>query len=117
MKTTTAFAAAVLLNVALAAAAQPAPPALPAEGAAPAASAGSTEQKAEAPPAAVGDEPTLPWPRIEQVRRGNRISEVRVTTPRGEPRFYLENREGRTPLSTQDLSSGLSTQNFFRLEF
>jgi hypothetical protein len=106
MKPTIAFAAALLLPVALAAAAQPTPPARPADGAPAAATADPADRKPEAPPAAAKDEPTLPWPLIEQVRRGNRIGEVRVTTPRGEPRFYLEN-----------LSAGLSTQNFFRLEF
>jgi hypothetical protein len=115
MKPTIVFAAVLLLPVALAAAAQPTPPARRADGAP--ATADPADRKPEARPAAAKDEPTLPWPLIEQVRRGNRIGEVRVTTPRGEPRFYLENREGRTPLSTQDLSAGLSTQNFFRLEF
>jgi hypothetical protein len=69
-------------------------------------------------PAADGRGSTLPWPRIEQVRRGNRIVEVTVTDADGDHRYYtMVNREGRLPLSTQELSSGLSTPSFFKVDF
>ncbi len=59
----------------------------------------------------------LPWPRIEQVRRGNRVVEVRVTDAQGDLRYTMVNRDGRPPLSSQELSSGLSTPSYFKFEF
>lgn len=64
-----------------------------------------------------GHESSLPWVRIEQLRRGNRIVELRIVDPSGETRYTMVNREGRPPLSTQELSSGLSAPRFFKLEF
>lgn len=108
----------MVLGAAMAAAlplwAQPAPPALPEAtppGTPPAAQTAATE----APPPQADS--ALPWPRIEQVRRGNRVTEVRVTSGTGAHRYTMVNREGRPPLSTQELSSGLSAPRFFKLEF
>jgi len=53
----------------------------------------------------------------EQIRRGHRIDEVRVSSPSGRRRYSMDNREGATPLSIQDLSSGLSAPNFLKIEF
>jgi hypothetical protein len=101
------------LLAAITAAAQPAsPPPTPAPR--PAAAADDLHEHEAAP---AGRESTLPWPRIEQLRRGNRVSEVRVTSASGEHRYTMVNREGRPPLSTQELSSGLSTPRFFKIEF
>lgn len=58
-----------------------------------------------------------PGARIEQIKRGNRVVEVRVVGGQGEHRYTMLNREGRPPLSTQELSSGLSTPRFFRIDF
>ncbi|MCX8005235.1 MAG: hypothetical protein N2688_09810 [Burkholderiaceae bacterium] len=68
-----------------------------------------------------------PWPpaardasrqtRIEQRRQGNRVVEI-VVTPAGSTASYvIVNREGRPPLSTQELSSGLSLPRFLRFDF
>jgi hypothetical protein len=58
-----------------------------------------------------------PETRIEQIRQGNRIVEI-VVTPAGSTSSYvIVNREGRPPLSNQELSSGLSTPRFFRFDF
>jgi hypothetical protein len=55
--------------------------------------------------------------RIEQKRQGNRIVEI-VVTPQGSTSSYvIVNREGRPPLTTQELSSGLSTPRFLRFDF
>jgi hypothetical protein len=55
--------------------------------------------------------------RIEQRRQGNRIVEI-VVTPAGSTASYvIVNREGRPPLSNQELSSGLSLPRFLRLDF
>lgn len=58
-----------------------------------------------------------PWSRIEQVRRGNRIVEIRITDAAGETRYTMVNREGQPPRSAQELSSGLSTPRFFSIDF
>lgn len=89
--------------------AQPPPKVEPPE--APAAPAPATE------PTARGPGEHLPWARIEQVRRGNRVSEINVSSGAGEHRYTIVNREGRLPLSPQELSSGLSTPSFFKIEF
>jgi hypothetical protein len=58
-----------------------------------------------------------PETRIEQIRQGNRVVEI-VVTPQGSSNSYvIVNREGRPPLSTQELSSGLSTPRFLRFDF
>jgi len=58
-----------------------------------------------------------PATRIEQVRQGNRVVEI-IVTPQGATSSYvIINREGRPPLSTQELSSGLSTPRFLRFDF
>jgi len=55
--------------------------------------------------------------RIEQKRQGNRIVEI-IVTPQGSTNSYvIVNREGRPPLTTQELSSGLSTPRFLRFDF
>ncbi len=84
------------------------------------------------PPAASPEMLTAPWPapadarqreatqrfaRIEQLRRGNRVVEIRVSDATGDHRYTMINREGRPPLSTQELSSGLSTPQFFKIDF
>jgi hypothetical protein len=61
--------------------------------------------------------PTAPETRIEQIRQGNRIVEI-VVTPKGSTSSYvIVNREGKLPLTTQELSSGLSTPRFLRFDF
>jgi hypothetical protein len=58
-----------------------------------------------------------PETRIEQKRQGNRIVEI-IVTPQGSTNSYvIVNREGRPPLTTQELSSGLSTPRFLRFDF
>jgi hypothetical protein len=58
-----------------------------------------------------------PETRIEQRRQGNRVVEI-VVTPQGSTNSYvIVNREGRPPLTTQELSSGLSTPRFLRFDF
>jgi hypothetical protein len=54
---------------------------------------------------------------IDQKRQGNRVVEI-VVTPKGATHSYvIVNREGRQPLTTQELSSGLSTPRFLRFDF
>ncbi len=54
---------------------------------------------------------------IQQRRQGTRVREI-IVTPAGQTYSYsIQNREGRLPLSTQDLSSGLSTPRFLKFEF
>lgn len=55
--------------------------------------------------------------RIEQTRTSNRVTEITVTPPHSSRSYYMINREGRMPLGTTDLSSGLSVPQFFRFEF
>lgn len=58
-----------------------------------------------------------PETRIEQKRQGNRVMEI-IVTPQGSTSSYvIVNREGRPPLTTQELSSGLSTPRFLRFDF
>jgi hypothetical protein len=58
-----------------------------------------------------------PETRIEQKRQGNRVVEI-IVTPQGSTNSYvIVNREGRPPLTTQELSSGLSTPRFLRFDF
>lgn len=114
-----------ILLAALAAAplalAQPAPPVLqdappvlqdapPARPAAPAAA-----EAAAAPP-----QPTLSdllRTRIEQVTRGNRVSEVRVTGAGGELRYTMDVSDSRPPEARQAPGTGLSTPNFLSIDF
>ena len=86
----------------------------PVRPAAPAATAtGEPPDDALLPPA----HPAAPETRIEQKRQGNRIVEI-VVTPQGSTSSYvIINREGRPPLTTQELSSGLSTPRFLRFDF
>lgn len=95
--------------------AQPAAPAAPAPPAPPASVAPAAPDTAGALARERADQ--LPWARIEQVRRGNRVAEINVSSGAGDHRYTIVNREGRPPLSTQELSSGLSTPSFFRIEF
>ena len=58
-----------------------------------------------------------PETRIEQKRQGNRVVEI-IVTPQGSVNSYvIVNREARLPLTTQELSSGLSTPRFLRFDF
>jgi len=112
-----------LLAAALAAAplawAQPAPPPLQDAPAPPP----SAEATAAEPPAAQA--PARPPPdlsdllrtRIEQVRRGNRVSEVRVTGADGDLRYTMDVGESRPPEPRQSSGGSLSTPNFLRIEF
>lgn len=109
-----------ILLAALAAAplawAQPAPPALkdaPPPAAEPRAAA-TPDAPAKAPPADLSD---LLRTRIEQVKRGNRVSQVRVTGTGGELRYTMDVRDGRVPEPTQGPGTGLSTPNFLKIEF
>ncbi len=112
-------AAAALALAALPARAQSAldrPPPMARESTAPQTAAAQVDEAtaAEAPASATK---AAPETRIEQRRQGNRIVEVTVT-PAGSTRSYvIVNREGQRPTSPQDLSSGLSTPRFFRLDF
>jgi hypothetical protein len=91
----------------------PRPPAATALDAPPAMPAADAAEPADLPPARVTSAET----RIEQRRQGNRIVELTVT-PAGSTRSYvIVNREGQRPLSVQELSAGLSTPRFFKLEF
>lgn len=54
---------------------------------------------------------------IEQVRRGNRVTEVRVTGADGARRYSIENRDQRAPSPLDSQRSGLSTPNFLNFEF
>jgi cell division protein FtsN len=80
--------------------------------------------QAPAPSSELTDDQLLPPARqaapetlIEQKRQGNRVTEI-VVTPQGSTSSYLiVNREGRPPLTTQELSSGLSTPRFLRFDF
>lgn len=113
-----AITAALLLAAATAQAQLPAPPPMPAAVPAPVPvpvtqPAADSESTAGLPPANKG----APDTRIEQRRQGNRIVEITVT-PAGSTRSYtLVNREGQRPLSVQELSAGLSTPRFFKLDF
>src|SRR5512134_697365 len=55
--------------------------------------------------------------RIEQTRTSNRVSEITVTPANSSRSYFMVNREGRMPLGTTDMSSGLSVPQFFRFEF
>lgn len=112
---------AALLLAMTAAQAQPniSPPAIPAPTEAPRPESGAAAKPDSQTdvPAATQPSSTLPWARIEQIRRGNRVAEINVTSGTGAHRYSMVNREGRPPLSTQELSSGLSTPQFFKFEF
>ncbi len=110
-----------ILVAALAAAplawAQPAPPALkdaPPPAAEVRAAAAAPDAPAQAPPSDLSD---LLRTRIEQVKRGNRVSQVRVTGTGGEVRYTMDVRDGRVPEPTQGPGTSLSTPNFLKIEF
>lgn len=101
-------------------------PAPPAPGPAPASPPVTATQPApEAAPAAAappaGDPlsraGSLLETRVEEIRRGNRVTEVRVTGADGEPRYTMENRVGRPPSQFEATGAGLSTPNFLHIEF
>jgi hypothetical protein len=80
--------------------------------------------RADAPEAEPPDDALLPparsvapETRIEQIRQGNRVVEIVVTPAGSTSRYVIVNREGRPPLSNQELSSGLSTPRFLRFDF
>jgi hypothetical protein len=115
-----------ILIAALAAAplawAQPAPPPLkdapPSPPAAEAAAAQAKPAAAQAPAAPPpSDLSDLLRTRIEQVKRGNRVSEVRVTGVDGQVRYTMDVRDGPAPEPTQSPGTGLSTPNFIKIEF
>lgn len=54
---------------------------------------------------------------VEQVRRSNRISEVRVTPALTGHTWIMTNREGRQPVGATDTLPGLSVPKFFTFEF
>jgi hypothetical protein len=83
-------------------------------------SAPSVPTQAElVPSAADARAPVLeePQTRIEQVRTGNRISEVRVTPALTGRTYTITNREGRQPTSAFETSPGLSVPKFFTFEW
>ncbi len=86
----------------------------PARAPAPATTATGEPPDAELLPPA---HPRAPETLIEQKRQGNRVAEI-IVTPKGATSSYvIVNREGRLPLTTQELSSGLSTPRFLRFDF
>jgi len=118
-RTTTLLAA---LAAAPLAWAQPAPPSL--TEAPPAPPAAQAHAPPPAPPAAAA--PAAPPPadlsdllrtRVEQVKRGNRVSEVRVTGAGGDVRYTMDVGDGRVPEPRQASGTGLSTPNFLKIEF
>ena len=74
---------------------------------------GPTGEKARARSAL----PDLLQTRIEQVRRGNRVTEVRVTGPAGDVRYTMDNPPPATAQPLRESGSGLSTPSFLRIEF
>jgi hypothetical protein len=104
-------------------AAQPAPPAL--KDLPPPSPAAQAPAGAAATPAAAAAPAKPPQPdlsdllrtRIEQIKRGNRVSEVRVTGAGGEPRYTMDVGDGRVPEPRQVPGTGVSTPNFLKIEF
>ena len=102
--------------------AQPAPPALndapspPPAAPAPAgaSAAPAAGQAAAKPPPDLSD---LLRTQIEQVKRGNRVSEIRVTGAGGQVRYTMDVRDGRLPEPRQLPGTGVSTPNFLKIEF
>ncbi len=91
----------------------PSPPASPAAApAAPTAAPAATAEAQARPPLS-----DLLRTRIEQVKRGNRVSEVRVTGVDGEVRYTMDVQDARAPTPTRGTDSGLSTPNFLNIEF
>jgi hypothetical protein len=77
-----------------------------------------------APPAAVEAPETAPprrearpEARIEQRRKHGHVVEITVTPAGYTYSYTIQNREGEPPRSVQELSSGLSTPHFLKLEF
>jgi hypothetical protein len=99
--------------------AQSAPPP-PSIGTAPEAPAAeTTPAAAPQPPAAErqGRFADLLETHVEQVRRGNRVTEVRVTGADGAPRYTMENRDNRASPTVDGQRPGLSAPNFLNIEF
>jgi hypothetical protein len=96
--------------------AQPAPPALNGAPSSPAPAAAPSQPPAAATPRAP-ELSDLLRTRIEQVKRGNRVSEIRVTGVGGEVRYTMDVGEGRPPEPRQTPGSGVSTPNFLNIEF
>lgn len=102
--------------------AQPAPPPLqdappspataPAPASAPAADATAQAARPQQPPLS-----DLLRTRVEQVKRGNRVSQIRVTGVGGEPRYTMDVGDGRPPEPRQAPGTGVSTPNFLKIEF
>lgn len=55
--------------------------------------------------------------RIEQKRQGNRVAEIIVTPAGANYSYVIRNREGQRPLSPLELSAGLSTPRFLKIDF
>ena len=113
---------AALAVVPLMAWAQPAPPALKdappsppvAQAPAGASAAPAAGQAAVKPPPDLSD---LLRTHVEQVKRGNRVSEIRVTGAGGQVRYTMDVRDGRPPEPRQLPGTGVSTPNFLKIEF
>jgi hypothetical protein len=125
-------AVALALAAVLSVQAQPAPPPLSEAGQPPAAPVPPAEAGEETKAPASGQQaqgptgekararsalPDLLQTRIEQVRRGNRVTEVRVTGPAGDVRYTMDNPPPATAQPLRESGSGLSTPSFLRIEF
>lgn len=99
--------------------AQPAPPPLADAPAPPAAARAPAEAPAATAPATPPqtDLSDLLRTRVEQVKRGNRVSEIRVTGAGGEVRYTMDVGNGRPPEPRQTPGTGVSTPNFLKIEF
>jgi hypothetical protein len=99
--------------------AQPAPLPLADAPAPPAAAQAPAETPAAAAPSTrpQTDLSDLLRTRIEQVKRGNRVSEIRVTGADGEVRYTMDVGDGRPPEPRQTPGTGVSTPNFLKIEF
>jgi len=89
------------------------PPAAQAPAGAPAAPA-VAEASARAPKPEISD---LLRTQVEQVKHGNRVTEIRVTGAGGEPRYSMDVGDGRAPEPRQGPGTGVSTPNFLKIEF
>ena len=103
--------------------AQPAPPALTEAPPSPTAAQAAAGAPAETPAEQPAGQPRQAEPldllrtRVEQVKRGNRVSEIRVTGVEGQTRYTMDVGNGRPPEPRQAPGTGVSTPNFLRIEF
>lgn len=54
---------------------------------------------------------------VDEIRTGNRVSEIRVTPALGGHTYTITNREGRQPITATGGSNSLSLPKFFTFEF